>query len=311
MLKQVGIDEFTVTIRLETTTSADSAVDVAAEFETLVPLRSGYAWEGTTDITSLLISIEPKPLGPVQWELVLQYGDPDGQSGETKEDENGDQSNDPTAWLPDVEITQSKYEEDQFISKEYMGPAIDNINNGLLVLPVGAQLRAYTNSVNVPYDPPRRMQRTQTHIRVAYWATTYDWDAFEPLWDSINEAPINIDLPGINPNPKVAAVHTMRLDTCGGNWQKINDFFLWRVNVEMTYRPTTWIYSRNSEGADQIDATGLLLEAITGFTGIPLDGLQPIDENGNSPLRPAWTGALTMTWREHEEEDFTIFPFIS
>lgn len=298
--KKSGIDEFDVRLHCTTDDPTDDVVVVAND-PALPAILEPYAWDGSIDITSRVLTKTPRPLkSSTQWEVRLRYGDPSSQE-DSKKDKDDENTEDPTAWQPEITVTSSTYSYEAYDTFEYLGPNIPNVPQA-----PGAAPGVYW----MPNKKTFGRQRVApiTHFRMTRWFITYDWALFSTYFQAINDAPLTITWPGLNPT---FAKHTVLCDSINGTWEYRNNIFVWRVDFALIYNALTWNFFLQPKDTDEWDGAAPgdnTWETLKNKDGTPIQSPVMLNVNGKPALNAAEATAALQSWREYEEMDFDALP---
>ena len=182
--------EYTAVWRVQVDDPLDQSKTVLEWCEASGPVKRGDNYAYANDTAAAATQADRISANRVTntndwWEIVAQYVTPDDQ---TNEDENGDPTDDPLQWRPDIRTQTVQYQRPVDTSKflgGYHGWAA-------AMFPAG-QFATPCNSAGVPFNPRPMMDDSRTTLLITRNLAVYDADEADDVVNGVNLNTFEID----------------------------------------------------------------------------------------------------------------------
>ncbi len=200
-------------------------------------LGSGpYSFRNDYDNTVICTLISPRRLdkSATSWEVTCTFETPTGDKDdkEQNKDPNGNLTDDPTLWLPRMDVgfrIEHVPVEKAIYRSGFVGSAA-------LLCPAGKE-GPVINSAFVPYVPPPETDLHISVVRRSWYDFDFSQDEANELIGRVNQDFILINVLGYSAG---WLPYTAKIINLGGSLELINNGLYWRKDLEIHINPKTW-----------------------------------------------------------------------
>lgn len=224
--------EYTAVYLVKTDNALDQADTVLAYFRTNGPyLGAAYSYANDSNPSSFVQKLAPTRSreSAFVWSVVVSYGPPETQGEQSKPDESGQPTTDPTRWADELNISHSTIRVPVYKAKH---------QGGIVLIDIGKEI-CPQNSAGTLFTPPLEKEVKIRAVRFTKYRLLFDGFEANNYMQKVNSDEVRITKSFPNYVDKWAA-HSAYIAEWGGSSELINGVAIWRITVEVLINPLTW-----------------------------------------------------------------------